>query len=184
MAIRIKIKKAEGEYDLGASKFLGRPTLPDHLEDELDSDTIFFMQIRLSDIAELDKENKLPHKGYLYIFLDTANTEYSLVPIVKYVKSEPTNCINEFNGIVSGYEEFIDDYLIEFEECDDLAEGNKLFGKPNDWNYAEDDRELLLQFDPMDNEMGIFSHLDGYFYFFFGKDRKNYGDIELVEDIS
>ena len=62
--------------------------------------------------------------------------------------------------------------------------GNKLFGKPNDWNYAEEPKQLLLQFDPLDSEMGLFSHLDGLIYFFFGNDRKSFKDVEIQEEIS
>ena len=184
MAIHLKVRKAEGDYDLGASKFLGNPTLPSNLSNAFGEDVIFLLQIRLSDIAELDEDNILPHTGYLYFFLDVSNTEYSMTPIVKYSKKEPTDCLNGFNDIVDGYEEYVDDYLIEFEKCDDYATGNKLLGKPNDWNYAEEPRELLLQFDPLDCEMGIFSHLDGLLYFFLGNDRKTFKDVELQEEIS
>lgn len=183
-AIRLKVKKAEGEYDLGASKFLGSPVIPKKWLNAFGNDVVFLMQIRLSDIKDLDKDNLLPHEGYLYFFLDVSNTEYSLTPIVKYFKGEPTHCLNGFNDIVDGYEQFVDDYLIEFEECDDYEIGNKLLGKPNDWNYAEEPNQLLFQFDPLDSEMGIFSHLDGLIYFFFGEDKKTFKDVVILEEIS
>ena len=97
MAIKLNVTKAKGKYDLGSSKFLGHPTLPSKWVNAFDNDTIFFLQIRLSDIKDLDKENKLPHEGYLYIFLDTAYGEYDLRPIVKYYRGEPTDCVNSFN---------------------------------------------------------------------------------------
>ena len=184
MAIRLTVKKAEGEYDLGASKFLGSPVLPARWVNSFGEDIIFLLQLRLSDIKDLDKDNLLPHEGYLYIFLDVSNSEYSLKPIVKYTKSEPTHVLNGFNDIVDGYEEFVDDYLIEFSECDDYETGNKLFGRPNDWNYGDEPRELLFQFDPLDSDMGIFNQLDGLIYFFFGKDRKTFKDVVLLEEIS
>ncbi len=180
----MKLRKAEGDYDLGASKFLGSPVLPESLEKAFNDNTIFLMQLRLEDIKDLDKENKLPHEGYLYVFLDVSNSEYSMKPIVKYTKEEPTVCLNGFNDIVDGYERFVDDYLIEFEECDDYEGGNKLLGLPNDWNYADDPKELLLQFDPLDSEMGLFDHLDGLIYLFLGKDRKTFKDVKLMEEIS
>ena len=183
-AIKLTVKKAEGDYDLGASKFLGSPVIPSKWEDDFDENTIFFLQLRLSDIKDLDEDNKLPHEGYLYIFLDIFNSEYSLRPIVKYTKEEPETCLNGFNDIVDGYEEYVDDYLIEFSKCDDYEGGIKLFGKPNDWNYAEESDELLFQFDPLDSEMGIFDQLDGLIYFFFGKDRKTFKDVVLLEEIS
>ena len=183
-AIKLKIKKAEGEYDVGLSKILGNPVLPEGMDETLPSTAMFLMQIRLEDIKDLDEDNILPHEGYLYIFLDVSNSEYSLKPIVKYTKSEPTICLNGFNDIVDGYEEYVDDYLITFEKCDDYETGNKLFGKPNDWNYAEEPKQLLFQFDPLDSEMGIFSHLDGLIYFFLGKDGKTFKDVEIMEEIS
>lgn len=184
MAIHLKVKKATGDYDLGASKFLGSPVMPEKMTDDFGEDIIFLLQLRLSDIKDLDKDNLLPHEGYLYIFLDISNTEYSLKPIIRYTKEEPTHCLNEFNDIVDGYEEFVDDYLIEFEECDDYASGNKLFGKPNDWNYEDEPKKLLFQFDPLDSDMGIFSHLDGLIYFFFGDGKDPLKKVTIKEEIS
>lgn len=60
-AIGIKIKKADGNHDPCTSKFFGAPVLPDGWPEMFSEDIIFFGQIRLSDIAELDTENKLPH---------------------------------------------------------------------------------------------------------------------------
>ena len=183
-AIHLKVKKAEGKYDQGASKFLGSPVLPEKWLNIFNDTTIFLLQIRLSDLKELDEGNVLPHEGYLYVFLDAANGEYDLKPIVKYYKGEPTHCLNGFNEIVDGYERFVDDYLIEFEKCDDYETGNKLFGYPNDWNYQGEPQPLLLQFDPLDSEMGFLSHLDGLIYFFLGKDLKTFKDVSIMEEIS
>ena len=184
MAIKLKLKRAEGDYDLGTSKFLGNPVLPEKWLEDFSSETIFLMQLRLEELKDFDEENILPHEGYLYIFLDVSNSEYSMKPIVRYYKGEPTHCLNEFNGVVDGYEEFTDDYLIEFEKCDDYESGNVLLGKPNDWNYQDEPRRLLLQFDSLDSDMGIFDHLDGLLYFFLGKDLKTFKDVELKEEIS
>ena len=183
-ALHLKLKKAEGEYDFGTSKFLGSPTLPEEWLEDFEESVIFLLQIRLDEIKDLDEDNLLPHTGYLYIFLDTSEGEYNLVPIVRYYPGEPTHVLNEFNGIVDGYEEFIDDYLITFEKCDDGAPGNKLFGVPSDWNYMEESKRLLFQFDPLDSEMGLFDYLDGLFYFFFDEDLKDFSKITLKEEIS
>ena len=64
-AIKITAKKAPEGYDLGASKFFGTPTVPLSWNDDFDDDEIFFCQIKLSDIAQLDTENRLPHTGTL-----------------------------------------------------------------------------------------------------------------------
>ena len=69
-AIGIHIKKADGNHDYRASKFFGAPVIPAEWQDRFAEDILFFGQIRLSDIAPLDTENKLPHTGYLYLFLD------------------------------------------------------------------------------------------------------------------
>ena len=184
MAIRMKVRKAEGEYDLGASKFLGSPTLPKMMTSGYTNETIFFLQIRLEDIAEFDEENLLPHVGYLYVFLDTAGSEYGLEPVVRYTKNEPTHCLGQFNEEVEGYEQYIDDYLIEFEKCDDYADGTRLLGKVNSPDYENDTRTLLLQFDPLDSEMGIFSQMDGYIYLFFGEGKNPLKGVTLEADFS
>ena len=60
-AIGIKIHKPDGEHDLGASKFFGAPVLPAGWLDRFSDDVIFFAQIRLTDIAALDKENSFKY---------------------------------------------------------------------------------------------------------------------------
>ena len=75
-AIKITVKKAPEPYDLGASKFFGTPTVPLAWDGDFYEDEIFFCQIKLSDIAQLDTENRLPHSGYLYIFLHTEDGKY------------------------------------------------------------------------------------------------------------
>ena len=182
-AIKLTVKKAKGKYDQGRSKFLGNPTLPENWVNKFAGSVIFLLQIRLEEIKDLDEDNLLPHEGYLYFFLDVADSEYSMKPIVKYYKGEPTELITGFNDVVDGYEEYVDDYLVEFSTCDDYEDGMKLFGKPNDWNYDGEPGKLLFQFDPLATDMGIFSHLDGLLYFFFGKD-KNFKDVSLLEEIS
>ena len=184
-AIKISVKKAKGEYDLGSSKMLGNPTLPEGMEEDLPKSAMFLMQIRLSDIKELDNQNILPHKGYLYFFLDVENGIYDMKPIVKYYDGEPTYHIEGFNEIVDGFEEYIDDYIIEFSKCEDDESGSKLLGSPSDWQYADEPNSLLFQLDPLDNnDMNLFSNFDGFIYFFFGKDKSNFDDIELVTDFS
>ena len=67
MAIGITLKKADSFGDPGKSKFFGDPAVPAVLAEEWDEDVIFFCQIRLSDIADLDTEHRLPDSGYLFI---------------------------------------------------------------------------------------------------------------------
>lgn len=76
-AIGIKVKKAEGEHDLGASKFFGTPTLPSGMAEAFKDTEIFFCQIRCRDIAEAgliaENDERIPHSGYLYVFLTRRN---------------------------------------------------------------------------------------------------------------
>ena len=183
-AIKLTLRKAPKDYDLGASKFLGSPVLPEKWLNIFSNETMFLMQIRLEDIKDLDKDNKLPHSGYLYIFLDTIDGEYNLKPIVKYYKGEPTHVLTDFNEICEGYERYNNAYLIEFSLCEDDESGNKLFGVPSDWNYMDEPRPLLLQFDPLDSEMDLFTNLDGLIYFFFNDDTYDYKKIKIMEEYS
>ena len=184
MAIRFKVKKAKGEYDLTVSKFFGAPAIPEEWEDDFDEGVMFFCQIRLEDIAPFDKENRLPHTGYLYIFLDTYDGEYDLHPIVRYYDGEPEVALDDFNLEVADYEQFNDAWLIEFEETDDGEDCTRLLGVPSDWNYEEEPPKLFMQFDSLDSKMGFLEHLDGFVYFFFGEDEENFNEITLQEEYS
>ena len=183
-AIRIKTKKAPEAYDPGASKFFGTPTVPLAWEEDFDDDEIFFCQIRLSDIAALDRENRLPHTGYLYIFLHTEEGKYGLGADVRYFDGEPELAFDGFNAAVEDYEGFTEAYLMEFSESDESEDCTRLFGVPSDWSYEDEPPKLLMQYDPLDNEMGFLDFLDGFLYFFFGEDEKDFESITLTEEYS
>ena len=184
MAIGIKVKKAEGDYDLSASKFFGDPTVPMGWEEDFYDDEMFFAQIRLADIAHLDTENKLPHTGYLYLFIHTEGGHYDLLADVKYSATEPEVVLDEFNAQVEGYEQFSQAYLMEFVQVDDDEICTKLLGNPSDWNYEEAPPKMLLQFDPLDNDMEFLSFLDGFVYFFYGDDENDLEEVYLQEEFS
>ena len=180
-AIRIKIHKPTGNYDLGASKFFGAPVLPAGWLDMFSDDVIFFAQIRLADIAELDTENKLPHTGYLYLFLDVEMMcQYQVMAY--YYDGEPNVVIDDFNEIEPRFAHLNEDWLMSFEPADEAADGIKLFGVPT--SGYETDEELFLQFDPLAADTGFLDSIDGYAYFFFEKDGNNIDDINLVIDRS
>ena len=183
-AIRIRVKSAPKEYDLGASKFFGSPTIPGEWIGDFYDDTMFFCQIRLEDLAKYDTENRLPHAGYLYIFLDAEEGDYGLMPIVRYYDGEPDTVVDDFNEEVEGYSKFTKAWLMEFEECDGSEACTRLFGVPSDWNYEDSAPSLLMQFDPLDSEMGFLDHLDGFLYFAFGEDESNFDEITLLEEYS
>lgn len=186
-AIKLKIKQTSEAYDPSVSKFLGSPTLPEGMLETLEGDVIFLLQINLEEIKDLDRENRLPHTGYLYFFLNVADGIYDLKPIVKYAPGEPTVLVDNFNEIVEGFEPFVEEYPIEFELVDEEGDGfgTKLFGVPADWNYAEEPPKLLLQFDPLEPGLGIFDSIDGLLYFFFDeKEPENLEKVNLVEEYS
>ena len=181
-AIKIVAKKAPEGYDPSASKFFGIPTVPLAWEEDFYDDELFFCQIKLSDIAELDRENRLPHRGYLYIFLHTEGGIYHLGADVRYHDGEPELAIDDFNAAVEGFEEYTEAYLMEFAEADEDEVCTRLFGVPSDWNYVDGPPKLLFQYDPLDNEMDFLDTLDGFVYFFFGEDEKDFKKITITEE--
>lgn len=184
MAIKITAKEAKGHYDLGASKFFGTPTIPQEWCQDFSDDEIFFLQIRLSDIADLDTDNNLPHTGYLYVFLHTDNGNYNLRADVRYYDGEPSVALDDFNCAVDGYEAFNKAWLMELESADDTYDGTRLFGSVSGWSYEETEQELFMQFDPLDSKMGFLDFLDGYLYFLFDENKKDLSKITLKEEYS
>ena len=69
--------------------------IPAEWQELFAEDVIFFGQIWLSDIVELDTENELPHTGYLYILLDVEIYPYQAMAY--YYDGEPNVVIDDFN---------------------------------------------------------------------------------------
>ena len=184
MAIGISVTKAPPVYDLGASKFFGTPTVPKTWLEDFDEDEIFLCQLRLADIAALDKENRLPHRGYLYVFLHTGDGNWSLRADVRYSETEPELAIDEFNAAVPGYEGYCDAWLMAFSSVEDDADGIRLLGVPSDWNYMDEPPKLLLQYDPLAGDMGFLDAMDGYLYLFFGADTRDFSAVTLHAEYS
>lgn len=174
-AIKITLKKAESHDDVTASKLFGAPVLPVEWKDRFYDDTIFFGQIRLADIAELDAEHRLPHTGYLYLFLDTESYPYT--PIVEHYDGEPNLVIEDFNDFVLEFSHLNQAFLMSFEECEADYYSSKLLGVPCPQSELEDEREVLLQFDPLDVATGFLEEVDGYAYFFFGEDGADFEHV-------
>lgn len=183
-AIKITAQKAPANYDLAASKFFGTPTVPLAWEGTFTEDEIFFCQIRLSDITAFDSEDRLPHTGYLYVFLHTADGRYHLGADVRYHAGEPELAIGDFNATVEGYEGYDEAYLMTFSETAEDELCTRLFGAPSDWNYADLPPKLLLQYDPMDNKMDFLDTLDGFVYLFFGEKTTDLSAVTLWEEYS
>ena len=162
MAIGIRVTK--GITDEGGSRFFGAPAIPGEWEKDFGEDVIFFCQIRLSDIADLDTEHRLPHSGYLFIFLDTADFPYQ--PIVHFFNGEPDTLIDGFNDIAEEFAALTEGWEMTFSAADDDSEGIRLFGNPNGWEYGEAPPKLLMQFDPLASDMPFLSEVDGYMFIF------------------
>ena len=77
MAIRLKLNKTERILFCG-SKWWGDPDMPENMQyptvevtedgETFDYPLTFICQINCEDIAQFDKEGKLPHEGMLYFF--------------------------------------------------------------------------------------------------------------------
>ena len=184
-AIKIKLTKAPEEYDFGASKFFGDPTIPSEWAERFAEDIAFLGQIQLSDIAEYDKENRLPHKGYLYFFLDTECYPYDVW--VEYYDGEPDMLLGDFNTEISEFEHLTKAYLMSFEDCDESEACTRLFGVPSSEYEPDEEHEgkLLLQFDPLDAATGFLEEVDGYAYIFYDTKKEPLdGATEFVIDRS
>ncbi len=172
-AIRIRMEKAPEEHDYFRSKFFGPPIIPQEWEERFGEHIAFLGQIRLDEIAPFDPENRLPHTGYLYFFVDTECYPYDVW--VEYYDGEPNLVVEDFNEYDHVFAELTTSYLMTFEECDEYENCTRLFGKPSS-GYDESFAPLLLQYDPLDNEAGFLDEIDGYVYIFC--DTKDMDDLE------
>lgn len=179
-AVAISVEKAKGEHDLGQSKFFGSPTVPNAWKDRFHDDIVFLAQIRLADIAEFDYDNRLPHTGYLYFFLDAEMYPSDQLYVwVEYYPDEPDTVIVDFNAMSPIPDGLNDDWLINFYYADADKSGTKLFGTPSGViNENGDEQNLLLQYDPLDFDgVPFLNNLDGYAYVFFGEDETDFESV-------
>ncbi len=179
-AIKITLTKAAEGYDLGASKLFGAPTIPEEWLDRFAEDIIFFGQIRLADIAALDSENRLPHSGYLYLFLDTE--VYPYTAWVEYYDGEPNLAVDDFNELDPRFAHLTQAFTMSFEAAEADCDGTKLFGTPS--SEPDEAGELLMQFDPLEQYTGFLDEIDGYAYFFFGEGADRIDNARFVIDRS
>lgn len=167
MAIRLEFNKTVRDLT-GLSKMWGCPDLPDTLDypevavcddgELVDDPMTFICQIRLEDIAALDPEGKLPHKGMLYFFASLdhflGNLDALASPgmgqwderFFKVLHSE--NCENlHTHRIVfdDGSEYGLKAEEISFEACPDKEDGFKLLGRP----YLEEIEEQYPGWDSL-----------------------------------
>lgn len=178
-AIKMELSRPRGEYDPCRSRFYGDPAIPAWMEAEIGEDEVFLAQINLSEIAAVDRENLLPHEGWLYFFF-RAEDGSAWTPkeaVVRYSKEAPQVVLVDFNADSPIPEGLNEPYLIDFETAkENNGSGMKLLGEPFDWNYAEPAPGLLLQYDPLDSPSEFLSEMDGMVYFFMGEDREKFSD--------
>ena len=177
-AIGMRFAPYDGD-EHGRSYFFGDPIVPADMVEGIPDEILFLGMIYLPEIAEFDKENKLPHEGYLYFFLDTSATSRQLRPIVRHTLQEPTHLIDDFN------ESFEEEYPgvtlkrgIEFFLTEEAADDCKLLGKPCDWNYPKPPKApLLVTISHYDEGLDFLPQLDGYTYFFFGPEGHEFDQV-------
>ena len=147
--IGITVEKAHGEYDPGTSKFFGAPTMPEEwLSDgTVGDDDFFFCQLRIAEFKKYDTANLLPDKGFIYIFLTEDNGTY--IPNVQYTSVEPDILIDDFNAGFDFSDDILTDFSIDFFETDEDTDGTRLL-------VEKDDKIILLQYDPLDDNMPDF----------------------------
>lgn len=170
MAIRLTLTKTERILFCG-SKWWGDPDMPENMlyptvEVTEDGETFdypltFVCQINCEDIAQFDKEGRLPHEGMLYFFAAIDEWLGYDSPtgqgagewpkghfVVKYAKTINFETFQTCMLVDDDDQQLTDSELeIVFSECDDDADGLKLLGKPagEKTRSAYPDLDNLLQ---------------------------------------
>ncbi len=181
-SIKLKLTKTNKSED-SMSHFFGSPIVPKALYQsvcDLDADVMFFGQLDLSELSKYDIEARLPDEGILYLFLDTASYPYRAITF--FSKDTPLYVIEDFNKEVEGFEYLTVPFSVGCEKVSSDAEGTKLFGSPS-WDF-DCDEELFLQFDPLDNETGFLSEIDGYAFFTFTDEKPTFEKLRFSIDRS
>ncbi len=154
MAIRLKLNKTERILFCG-SKWWGDPDMPENMQyptvevtedgETFDYPLTFVCQINCEDIAQFDKEGKLPHEGMLYFFAaidqwlgyesptEQGAGEWPKGHVaVKYAKAINFETFQTCMMVDDEGQQLTESELeIVFEECEDDAEGIKLLGSPS-----------------------------------------------------
>ena len=172
-AIGIQIRKAEKSYPQTASRMLGSAKIPlEWMVNELYESDLFFCQLALADLAHLDPLGRLPHTGYLYVFLQMRSQNRAPTARVLYFDGKPDYFLFDANEDIEGYEHLTVTYAIEFSKVDADATGTKLLGVPNPRGALSDVPQLLLQFDPRESKVGFLQDLGGTLCIFFGPEGR------------
>lgn len=175
IALHVRKVKPGEEIDEAASKFFGAPCLPESLKDKYPDDSVFFAQINCAELKDLDPDNRLPHEGYLYFFLDAEMyPSDDLYMLVDHSLEAPKYVIDDYNQESPISEGLNEAYIITFEKVDADYAGTKLLGIPSN-NVDDNDLRpgLLLQYDPMEFDVPFLATCDGYAFVFFGETEED-----------
>ena len=174
----IKINVGKTDEDLFMkSKWWGNPDMPEKFE--VPDDLTFVCQIRCDEIAALDRDNRLPHRGMLYFFaaLDYYFGNFdSYSPEDMYWSKDDVKVfyVEDIENQVFEQVVFVDDddnpvamkeLKISFSEADAHCDGNKLLGEPynrewEDWDAPYNGWTELLQIDSDDYDSCTLNFMD------------------------
>ena len=174
-SIKINLKKTDEDLFM-KSKWWGNPDLP--LDVDAPDCSTFICQIRCDEIAQLDVDNRLPHKGMLYFFgeLDYYLGDFDAYVPDMYWDSDDIKVLyvedlenQEFEEVV-----FVDEddnpyafepLAMEFSKDGDFAISTKLLGAPNnrqweDWDEPFNGWVELLPIESDDYGEGSLNFMD------------------------
>ncbi len=173
--IGITVEKAHGEYDPGTSKFFGSPTMPEEWlgDGTVGDEDFFFCQLRVSEFKGFDEGGLAPQVGFIYFFLTFKDGMF--VPNVRYCKDEPDTIIDDFNAGFDFLGDTEAEYSIDYCKKDSNEDGTALF-------IDKGDNVILLQYDPLDDNMPSFlANTEKIAYFTIKKDKLKALDFSSVE---
>lgn len=201
MAIRINTQPTDKNLT-GKSHWWGAPDLPQDMpypyvvinedtDDEYCEPLTFVCQINCEDIAELDKEGVLPHKGMLYFFApldyflgeDESPLDYHDAPVILY--SENTDKLEPYEIHWEDSEESIfspAEEIIFSEAGNDKGDGILMLGRPyqDEVDMQHEDDICLMQIDE-DDRWGLRFYDCGMYFFFIPRKSLKKGTWEDVE---
>ena len=184
--IYIQTVTATNKLPVGSSRWWGNPDLPIDMEYptyiDAEGDTVemnFICQINLAEVADLQPDIKLPHKGLLSFFakIDPYLGELSYEDCIKGVVSQPEEVKVIYLVEVSNLEELVlvDDEGAEispkerailFSDNKERSEDHGLLMPPDHrqtetWESPYEKWEILLQVDSCEEEDFTLNFMDG-----------------------
>ncbi len=168
-AILTDYSAAESELPVGRSKFGGKPHLPKDFEwfyyEGEDFDNVvkrrplsFLAQINLQEIADYDKDNRLPHKGMLYFFYDLCTMRWGFDPKDKgcarvlYIDN-PDNLQSIDFPEELDVDYILPEFALSFKSCMDLPDYEEIAERVEDLEWdSYDEERVLYGYDGMERE--------------------------------